>query len=100
MRILRKAIVLGFAGLGVYKAWELANDNLETVRDKAQRAKSRIEPALIDAETNMKAAAHDAAATVREASLEAVESVATAAGDAVSPQGSTDNEPVRSSSSR
>ena len=36
MRILRKAIVLGFAGLGAYKAWELANDNLEVVHEPRQ----------------------------------------------------------------
>jgi hypothetical protein len=56
MRVLRKAIVLGFAGLGVYKAWELANENLETVRERANRARNRLEPALVEAEGNVKAA--------------------------------------------
>jgi hypothetical protein len=56
MRILRKAIVLGFAGLGVYKAWELANDNLEIVRARANRARNRLEPALAEAEGDVKAA--------------------------------------------
>jgi hypothetical protein len=56
MRVLRKAIVLGFAGLGVYKAWELANENIETVKERANRARNRLEPALAEAEDNVKAA--------------------------------------------
>jgi hypothetical protein len=56
MRILRKAIVLGFAGLGVYKAWELANENLERVRERATRARNRLQPALAEAEGDVKAA--------------------------------------------
>ena len=56
MRILRKAIVLGFAGLGAYKAWELVNDNLEVVRERANRARNRMKPALAEAEGDVKAA--------------------------------------------
>ena len=56
MRILRKAIVLGFAGLGAYKAWELANENLETIRERANRARNRLQPALSEAEGDVKAA--------------------------------------------
>jgi hypothetical protein len=56
MHVLRKTIVLGFAGLGVYKAWELANENLDIVRERAGRARKRLEPALAEAEDNVKAA--------------------------------------------
>ena len=56
MRILRKAIVLGFAVLGVYKAWELTNENLDALRERAGRARTRLEPALAEAEGNVKAA--------------------------------------------
>jgi hypothetical protein len=56
MRVLRKAIVLGFAGLGVYKAWELANENADVLRARANRARNRLEPALAEAEGNVKAA--------------------------------------------
>jgi hypothetical protein len=72
MRILRKAIVLGFAGLGVYKAWELTTANLDLVRERTNIARKRIEPALVEAESNLK----DAVTTVADAVNDAADDVA------------------------
>jgi hypothetical protein len=71
MRILRKAIVLGFAGLGVYKAWELANENLESLRGRANRARNRLEPALAEAEADVKAAVDTVTEAVNDVAADA-----------------------------
>lgn len=70
MRMLRKAVVLGFAGLGVYKAWELASANFDVARDRANRVKSRIEPALVEAEGNLKAAVDTVSEAVSDAAAD------------------------------
>jgi hypothetical protein len=71
MRILRKAVVLGFAGLGVYKAWELVNANLDIAKDKANRVRGKLEPAIVEAEGNLKAAVDTVAEAVNDAATEA-----------------------------
>jgi hypothetical protein len=81
MRVMRKTIVLGFAGLGIYKAWEIANANLGIAHKQASRVKTRLEPAIRQAEADVKNASHEAAETVLDASRIAVASVAEAVGD-------------------
>lgn len=71
MRILRKAVVLGFAGLGVYKAWELASANFDIAREKANRVRNKIEPALVEAEGNLKAAVDTVGEAVNDAAADA-----------------------------
>ena len=95
-KALRKTMLLGFAALGVYKAWEIANDNLGIAREKATRMKSRLEPAVRQAETDVKDASHDAAESVIDASRIAVASVAEAVSDAA--LGGSSNERGRAAS--
>jgi len=84
MRILRKAVVLGFAGLGVYKAWELASANIDTLKERTNLARKRIEPALVEAEANVEASVKEAVASVADA-------VNDAANEAGGADRSTDN---------
>ena len=67
MRIIRKAVVLGFAGLGVYKAWELASANIDVLRERTNLARKRIEPALVEAEASVEASVKEAVASVADA---------------------------------
>ena len=70
-RMLRKTIVLGLAGLGLYKAYELASANMQTARDKADRVKQRVRPAVQDAETEVIDASRNAVANVADAVADA-----------------------------
>ena len=67
-KLLPKTIVLGLAGLGVYKAWEMVSSNLNPAREQATRGRSRVVGAVRQAETDVKDASHDAAETVLDAS--------------------------------
>ena len=82
MRMIRKLVVLGLAGLGLYKAWELANGKLIDVRQRAEDAKARLEPALRDTENTVHAAAEDVGASMRGLSHAVADTVAS---DASSP---------------
>ena len=99
-KALRKTMLLGFAALGVYKAWEIANDNFGIAREKATRMKSRLEPAVRQAETDVKDASHDAAESVIDASRIAVASVAEAVSDAALGGSSNDGRAPRQPSTR
>ena len=78
----RKAVVLGFAGLGLYKAWELFSANSTRAREQLLRAKSTLGSAVRQAEGDVKGASRDAAGTVLDASRIAVAEVAEAVADA------------------
>jgi len=70
-RMLRKTIILGLAGLGAYKAWELASANLQPARDKANEVKDRLRPAVQDAESQVVDASKNAVADVADAVADA-----------------------------
>ena len=67
MRTLRKSMVLGLAGLGAYKAWELASDRIGGIRDHAARVKGQLAPVVRDAEGDVVEASRLAVASVAEA---------------------------------
>jgi hypothetical protein len=83
MRFLRKTVILGLAGLGAYRVWELLIPKLDLARDQAMQAKDRIEPALRDAKRSVEDASRDAASSLAGASKEAAGSVADAASSAL-----------------
>jgi hypothetical protein len=90
---------LGSRGLGIYKAWEIANTNLGIAREQASRVKKRLEPAIRQAEADVKNASHEAAETVLDTSRIAVASVAEAVGDvALSGAGTDATTPAEPSS--
>jgi hypothetical protein len=78
MRLLRKAIIIGFAALGAYKAWELLSPKVGKARAKTADARDRVEPALRDAADTVRTASRDAVASVADASFGAAASVADA----------------------
>lgn len=71
MRFLVRLIVLGFAGFGMYKTWELIAPKVSDVRQRAEGARGKIEPAIRDAADTLQTATKDAAETITEASREA-----------------------------
>jgi hypothetical protein len=81
MRIVRKAVVLGFAGFGMYKAGELANAKVAELRRQGADAKARIEPALHDTEETLATAAEEVSESVHELSHTVADSIATATSD-------------------
>jgi hypothetical protein len=81
-KVSRKLVVFGFAGLGVYKAWELLSANSSGAREQALRVKSRVGGAVRQAESDVKDASQDAAESVLDASRVAVAEVAEAVADA------------------
>jgi hypothetical protein len=82
MRLLRKTIIIGFAALGAYKAWELLSPRIEKARAKTIDARDHVEPAVRDAADTIRTASKDAFASVADASVDAVTSVADASVDA------------------
>jgi hypothetical protein len=66
MRFLVKLIVLGFAGLGVYKAWEVLGPKVSEARDRAEGARDALEPAIRDAADTLHNATREAAETITE----------------------------------
>jgi hypothetical protein len=64
MRFLLRLIGLGFAGLGVYRTWELVAPKLSEARDRATGARDEIEPAIRDASETLQTAVKDAAETL------------------------------------
>jgi hypothetical protein len=71
MRFLAKLIVLGFAGLGVYKAWEMLGPKVTEGRDRAEGARDRLEPAIRDAAGTLQTATREAAETITDGSRDA-----------------------------
>jgi hypothetical protein len=61
MRFMIRLIVLGFAGFGMYRAWELVGPKVEEARQRVAGARERIEPALQDAAESLQAATADVA---------------------------------------
>src|SRR4051812_42664625 len=59
MRSMLKLAVLGFAGLGIYRAWELAGPKVSEVRGRAEGAREKLEPAVRDAVDTVQTAAKD-----------------------------------------
>jgi hypothetical protein len=87
MRMIRKLVVLGLAGLGLYKAWELASAKLIDVRQRADDAKARLEPALHDTADTIQAAADDVEASIRDLSHAVADTVtAPASNSSADPQ--------------
>jgi hypothetical protein len=68
MRLLIRLIVLGFAGLGMYRAWELVGPQVSEARRRALGARERLEPALRDAADTLHTASKDAADELTEGS--------------------------------
>jgi Tfp pilus assembly protein PilX len=99
MRFLRKTVILGLAGLGAYRAWELLSPKLDMARDQAMQAKDRLEPALRDAKRSVEDASRDAASSLATASKEAADSVAGAAGAAADSARQPSNAPDSSQTS-
>jgi hypothetical protein len=73
MRFLTKLVVLGFAGLGVYKAWEMLGPRVTEARQRAEDARDRLEPAIRDAAETLQTATKEAAETITEGSPDAGE---------------------------
>ncbi len=71
MRFLLRLVVLGFAGLGMYKAWELMEPKITDMRQRAAGAREKIEPALRDAADTLQTATKDAAETITDATRDA-----------------------------
>ena len=78
MRLLRKTIVLGLAGLGLYKAWEMLGPVLGLAKDTGAQVRDQVEPTLREATDTVRSATHDAADTVADASHDAAGTVADA----------------------
>jgi hypothetical protein len=66
MRFLARLIVLGFAGLGMYRTWELVGPKVSEARQRAAGARDRMEPAIRDAADTLQQATHDAADEITE----------------------------------
>jgi len=71
MRFLTKLVVLGFAGLGVYKAWEMIGPRVSEARQRAEDARDTLEPAIRDAAETLQTATKEAAETITEGSPDA-----------------------------
>ncbi len=82
MRLLRKTIVVGFAGLGLYKAWELLSPMLSSAKDKTLSVRDQVEPAVRQAADTVQGASHDAAGSLVDASRQAAGTVTDAVVDA------------------
>ena len=83
MRWLLRSVVLVFAGLGVYKAWELVSPKLQQAQDAGSTARDTIAPAVRDAKDKVTSASADAVGTVIDATRDAAESVSDAVGEVV-----------------
>jgi hypothetical protein len=77
-KMLRKTIILGLAGLGAYKAWELVSANLQPAREQADRIKEQLRPAVHDATTEIADASRNAVAGVADAAADAARGETTA----------------------
>ena len=75
MRFMIRLIVLGFAGLGMYKAWEMLEPKVSEARDRAAGARDRIEPAIRDAADTLQSATKDAADTLQSATKDATDTL-------------------------
>jgi hypothetical protein len=71
MRFLVKLVVLGFAGFGAYKAWEIVSPKMSEARERAAGARDKIEPAFRQAADTLQHATKEAADTITEASRDA-----------------------------
>jgi regulator of protease activity HflC (stomatin/prohibitin superfamily) len=71
MRFFSKLIVLGFAALGVYKAWEMLGPRVSEARQRAEDARDTLEPAIRDAADTLQTATKEAAETITEGSGDA-----------------------------
>jgi hypothetical protein len=80
-KLLRKMVILGLAGFGAYKAWELVSARAVPVRDHAARVGNRLVSVVQQAESDVKDASHDAVGSVVDASRIAVAEVADAVAD-------------------
>ena len=66
MRFLVRLVILGFAGLGMYKAWEFVGPKVAEARQRASGARERIEPAIREAADTLQTATKDAAEELTE----------------------------------
>jgi len=96
MRIFGKLVVLAFAGFGMYKAWELGNAKLTTVRQRASDAKARIEPALRETEDTVHTAAEEVNASIHDLSHAVSDTVAGNDTDSPAPDVSHTTAPMSS----
>jgi hypothetical protein len=87
--MLRMTIVLGLAGLALVKAREFFATKFPAAKERVDKVRERIEPALREATGTVRSASKEAAESLRDASLstaEAAESVANAIGNAATEQ--------------
>jgi hypothetical protein len=61
MRFVGRLIVLGFAGFGLYRTWQIFGPKVMDARQRAAGARDRIEPAIRDAAEALQTATRDAA---------------------------------------
>ena len=86
MRFAIRLIVLGFAGLGIYKTWEILEPKVSEVRQRAVGARDKMEPAIRDAAETLQSATKDAADELTDpAPVDAVSSLSTNAAEHVAP---------------
>jgi hypothetical protein len=76
MRFLVKLVVLGFAGLGMYRAWELVGPKVSEARQRASGARERIEPAIREAADTLQTATKDAAEELADGTRGVVDEIA------------------------
>ena len=81
MRFLGKAIVVGFAALGAYRAWELLSPKIGIAKTRTSDARDRLEPALRDAADTVRTASREAIVSVADASVDVAEAVGQAVVD-------------------
>lgn len=82
MKLLRKAIVLGLTGLGLYKTYEVVAPKLGAARGRTAEARRRADPAVKAAKDTF-ASARDSARNTAGSLVGASRDVADAATDAV-----------------
>jgi len=70
MRFLLKLVVLGLAGLGAYRLWELLEPRVSVARQRAADARDTLEPAIRDAADTLQTATKEAADVITEPSGE------------------------------
>lgn len=68
-RLLRKTIVLGLAGLGAYKAWEIASAYMQPAKEKAQGVKDASRDAADSMVETSRLAVAEVAESVADAAL-------------------------------
>jgi hypothetical protein len=86
MRFAIRLIVLGFAGFGIYKTWEMLEPKVSEVRERAVGARDKIEPAIREAADTLQSATKDAAEELADPTpVAAVSSLSSSAAEHIAP---------------